>query len=175
MIYNYFQQCTHRWKKSTDPRIKRGGWTVDEDIKLLRAVQEMGEEWARIRDSKVLEDADGTFRTDMQMRDRFHNVLHTFYNTSLGAPVHCSTRNIHVQYTNSSPNALHKPFLLFHSHTILASFGQNSAWKSYTRHGSNGSFDNCYTFHHGNRTQSDDGYNLDSVCSMLTAYLPARQ
>merc|ERR1719215_362280 len=69
------QQCTHRWKKSTDPRIKRGGWTVDEDIKLLRAVQEMGEEWARIRDSKVLEDADGTFRTDMQMRDRFHNAL----------------------------------------------------------------------------------------------------
>lgn len=35
----------------------------------------MGEEWARIRDSKVLEDADGSFRTDMQMRDRYHNAL----------------------------------------------------------------------------------------------------
>ena len=75
ILIAHFKQCTHRWKKSTDPRIKRGGWTVDEDIKLLRAVQEMGEEWARIRDSKVLEDADGTFRTDMQMRDRFHNAL----------------------------------------------------------------------------------------------------
>ena len=38
-------QCTHRYKKSVDPNIKRGTWKIEEDIALLKAVHELGEEW----------------------------------------------------------------------------------------------------------------------------------
>lgn len=38
-------QCTHRFKKSVDPNIKRGTWKIEEDIALLKAVHELGEEW----------------------------------------------------------------------------------------------------------------------------------
>lgn len=79
-------QCTHRYKKSADPNIVRGSWSREEDIALLKAVHVMGEEWsvppvplrilnkiiirAKIRDSNVVPG-----RTDMQLRDRYHNAL----------------------------------------------------------------------------------------------------
>ena len=48
----------------------RGQWSKSEDIALLKAVHDMGEEWAKIRDSNLVPG-----RTDMQIRDRFHNAL----------------------------------------------------------------------------------------------------
>jgi len=38
-------QCTHRYKKSADPKIIRGTWSREEDIALLKAVHVMGQEW----------------------------------------------------------------------------------------------------------------------------------
>ena len=63
-------QCAHRFKKSADPTIHKGAWSEQEDQALLKAVHNIGEEWAKIRDSNVVPG-----RTDMQLRDRYYNAL----------------------------------------------------------------------------------------------------
>lgn len=62
-------QCMNRWHKSLHPTIHRGRWTSEEDTALLRAVQVLGtRNWAIVR-----EQVQG--RTDVQCRERWHNVL----------------------------------------------------------------------------------------------------
>jgi myb proto-oncogene protein len=42
------KQCCVRWAKSSDPDIKSGNWTVEEDAKLTVAVKEFGEDWGAV-------------------------------------------------------------------------------------------------------------------------------
>lgn len=57
-------QCSQRWNKALDPRIKKGHWTPQEDAKLLELVKSIGRKWKDI--SMHIEG-----RTGKQCRDRF--------------------------------------------------------------------------------------------------------
>lgn len=62
-------QCLHRWGKALDPNIRRGRWTVVEDMRLTMAVKAYGHgNWAKIQ-----RHVPG--RTDVQCRERWANVL----------------------------------------------------------------------------------------------------
>lgn len=59
-------QCLQRWNFSLNPKIKKGRWSKEEDLQLLKGIQEFGKKWNKIR-------VEG--RTDAQIRERFENVL----------------------------------------------------------------------------------------------------
>ena len=42
------KQCRERWCNHLDPGIKKGGWTGEEDAKILQAQAEMGNRWSHI-------------------------------------------------------------------------------------------------------------------------------
>ena len=42
------QQCQKRWQDSTEPNIKKGGWSVEEDMQLRAAVEVFGNSWADV-------------------------------------------------------------------------------------------------------------------------------
>jgi len=63
------QQCLHRWMKAINPKIEHGKWNLLQDKKLVLAVHAYGEgNWA-----KICKHIEG--RTDVQCRERWHNVL----------------------------------------------------------------------------------------------------
>ncbi|KAF9183629.1 Myb-like DNA-binding domain protein [Haplosporangium sp. Z 767] len=62
-------QCMTRWKKSLDPRIRRGRWLEEEDGAIRAAVKVYGEgRWTRIQEHVL-------GRTDIQCRERYVNIL----------------------------------------------------------------------------------------------------
>ncbi|XP_035685225.1 uncharacterized protein LOC118421830 [Branchiostoma floridae] len=62
-------QICHRWAKTVDPNVRRGKWSVDEDIALLTAVAKFGaKDWWKM--SRLVPG-----RTDAQVRERYMNVL----------------------------------------------------------------------------------------------------
>jgi myb proto-oncogene protein len=54
MISTYFDdrrsaECYHRWCKKIDPKIIKGKWSNEEDLKLVVAVQVMGKgNWSKV-------------------------------------------------------------------------------------------------------------------------------
>eukprot|EP00871_Galdieria_phlegrea_P004198 jgi/Galph1/477/GphlegSOOS_G5249.1 len=63
------QQCLHRWKRGLRPDIHHGKWTKEEDERLTRAVETLGErQW-----STVAKFVGG--RTDLQCRERYTDIL----------------------------------------------------------------------------------------------------
>jgi hypothetical protein len=62
-------QAAHRWQKVLDPKLKKGSWSLEEDIQLQKAVEELGEgHWSRVAE-KV-----GT-RNGKQCRERWRNQI----------------------------------------------------------------------------------------------------
>ncbi|EFC50340.1 myb transcription factor [Naegleria gruberi] len=68
------QQCLHRWMKTLNPAIKRGRWTVEEDKRLLMAVN------AYPSNNWVLVNRHTPGRTDVQCRERWCNILNPVLN-----------------------------------------------------------------------------------------------
>ena len=61
-------QCSQRWQRGLDPKIKKTPWTSEQDSKLLRNVEHYGDKsWTRI----ALEIGD---RSDVQCRYRYHQL-----------------------------------------------------------------------------------------------------
>eukprot|EP00002_Diphylleia_rotans_P037869 TRINITY_DN8517_c0_g1_i1.p1 TRINITY_DN8517_c0_g1~~TRINITY_DN8517_c0_g1_i1.p1 ORF type:complete len:549 (+),score=103.63 TRINITY_DN8517_c0_g1_i1:77-1723(+) len=62
-------QCYHRWKKVLNPKMVKGGWTKEEDDKIIQLVNEMGPgNWTQIASQL-------TNRIGKQCRERWHNQL----------------------------------------------------------------------------------------------------
>ena len=62
-------QCYHRWMKTLNPKIRRGKWTWDEDLRLALAVKVYStSNWVCIAEHV-------SNRTDIQCRERYCNVL----------------------------------------------------------------------------------------------------
>lgn len=59
-------QCLQRWNFSLSPQIKKGRWSKEEDLQLLKGFKEFGKKWNKIQ-------VHG--RTVAQIRERFENVL----------------------------------------------------------------------------------------------------
>ncbi|KAM3912064.1 snRNA-activating protein complex subunit 4 [Leptodactylus fuscus] len=63
-------QLLHRWSKCLDPTVKKGPWSIEEDERLLKAVEKYGEkDWYKIR-------YEVPGRTDIQCRERYYKGLH---------------------------------------------------------------------------------------------------
>lgn len=61
------KQCLQRWNFALSPKIKKGRWSKEEDLILLKGIEEHGRgKWSLIK-------VPG--RTDAQIRERFENVL----------------------------------------------------------------------------------------------------
>ncbi|KAL8274617.1 hypothetical protein Esti_001446 [Eimeria stiedai] len=58
------KQCRERWFNHVNPEVRRGGWTIDEDIYILRKQAVVGNRWAAI--AKRLEG-----RTENAVKNRF--------------------------------------------------------------------------------------------------------
>lgn len=58
-------QCNQRWTRALNPSISRNPWTQEEDMQLMKIVEEMGEGGWR----KIAQRLDG--RTDLQCRHRY--------------------------------------------------------------------------------------------------------
>lgn len=67
-------QCYHRYMKTISPSIKRGKWSLEEDLKLAFGVKIMGMNWVAL--AEILKN-----RTDIQCRERYCNVLSPSINT----------------------------------------------------------------------------------------------
>eukprot|EP01155_Anaeramoeba_flamelloides_P028140 Anaeramoba_flamelloidesa831940_24.p1 GENE.a831940_24~~a831940_24.p1 ORF type:complete len:218 (-),score=43.61 a831940_24:39-692(-) len=61
-------QCLHRWKKVLDPKLKKGSWSMEEDLLLTNAVKKYKSSWPKI--ALVVEG-----RTPKQCRERWKNQL----------------------------------------------------------------------------------------------------
>uniref|UniRef100_A0A6B2L0H1 Uncharacterized protein n=1 Tax=Arcella intermedia TaxID=1963864 RepID=A0A6B2L0H1_9EUKA len=63
------QQCLHRWRDTSNPLIKRGNWTNEEDRRLTLAVKAYAtKKWVKIQTHVPR-------RTDVQCRERWMNIL----------------------------------------------------------------------------------------------------
>jgi myb proto-oncogene protein len=58
------KQCLSRWDTNLDPDASKGKWAVEEDAKLIVAVNELGKSWVRVA-------AQVPGRTDLQCRSRY--------------------------------------------------------------------------------------------------------
>lgn len=67
------KQCRDRWFNYLDPRVKKGGWSFDEDATIFNLFQTFGPKWAYI----------ATFlpgRTENSIKNRFYSSLRRFEN-----------------------------------------------------------------------------------------------
>ena len=65
--YRLSRQCRERWNNYVDPKIIRGGWTREDDAKLMDAFQKMGKKWSAI--AKLLG------RTENAVRNRWNSLV----------------------------------------------------------------------------------------------------
>lgn len=70
-IFRNARQCYKRWVRHLDPTKKRGDWTEEEEINLLKLFLEKGRKWSII--AKKFGNRTGT-----ALRDRWRNMLRTF-------------------------------------------------------------------------------------------------
>ena len=70
------KKCRERWRNHLDPSINRGRWTPEDDLRLVQAYLELGNQWSRI--SRLLGD-----RTESAVKNRINSLL-TKVNQDLG-------------------------------------------------------------------------------------------
>lgn len=62
------KHCKERWNNHLNPEIKRGPWTLQEDINLLEAHKKLGNRWSQI--AKLI-----AFRTESSIKNRVKSLL----------------------------------------------------------------------------------------------------
>lgn len=62
------RQCRDRWMKHLNLKLQKGGWSKEEDLKLLKAFVSQGRKWAEI--AKILGD-----RTDSAVKNRINSLI----------------------------------------------------------------------------------------------------
>ncbi len=62
------RQCRERWINVVDPCVKRGKWTIQEDLQILQLWVMMGNKWHEI--SLKVEG-----RTEIQVKNRFNCLI----------------------------------------------------------------------------------------------------
>eukprot|EP00331_Platyophrya_macrostoma_P032871 CAMPEP_0176439140 /NCGR_PEP_ID=MMETSP0127-20121128/19755_1 /TAXON_ID=938130 /ORGANISM="Platyophrya macrostoma, Strain WH" /LENGTH=373 /DNA_ID=CAMNT_0017823331 /DNA_START=200 /DNA_END=1321 /DNA_ORIENTATION=- len=67
-MFRHPRQCRERWINYVNPRINRGDWTEEEDLKLMESFLSMGKKWADI--AKTLGN-----RTENAVRNRFNGLI----------------------------------------------------------------------------------------------------
>ena len=62
------KKCKERWNNHVNPGIRRGEWSREEDLRLMQAFQQLGNQWSRI--SRLLGD-----RTESAVKNRTKSLL----------------------------------------------------------------------------------------------------
>jgi len=62
------RQCRERWINTIDPQVRRGKWTLQEDLSILQKWKKMGSKWHDI--SLLIEG-----RTEIQVKNRFNCII----------------------------------------------------------------------------------------------------
>ncbi|CAG9316594.1 unnamed protein product [Blepharisma stoltei] len=62
------KQCRERWGNHLNPSLKKGGWTADEDMYILKRHQEIGSKWSQI--AKELQG-----RTENSVKNRWKSII----------------------------------------------------------------------------------------------------
>ena len=66
--FRHSRQCRERWINYVDPAIKRGKWTYEEDLELMKSFIKLGKKWSAI--AKVLGD-----RTENAVKNRWKSLI----------------------------------------------------------------------------------------------------
>ncbi|CAG9327378.1 unnamed protein product [Blepharisma stoltei] len=67
-LIRHGKQCRERWGNHLNPSLKKGGWTADEDMYILKRQQEIGSKWSQI--SKELQG-----RTENSVKNRWKSII----------------------------------------------------------------------------------------------------
>jgi hypothetical protein len=66
--FRHSRQCRERWINYVDPSVKRGKWTFEEDLELMKIFIKMGKKWSAI--AKLLGD-----RTENAVKNRWKSLI----------------------------------------------------------------------------------------------------
>lgn len=67
-VFRSGKQCKERYSYHLNPKIKKGHWSVEEDLKLIRLYLEEGNKW-----QKIAAKMDG--RTENSIKNRINVIL----------------------------------------------------------------------------------------------------
>ena len=68
-FYRPFQQCREKWFNHLDPKVRKGKWTIEEDIALLSAVECLDCKWIEIYREL------GGVRTEHMIKNRYKSLM----------------------------------------------------------------------------------------------------
>ena len=63
------EKCREQWFNHLDPTLKKGDWTLEEDIELIEAVIHHGKKWSKI--SKIL----NINRNEHMIKNRYNSIV----------------------------------------------------------------------------------------------------
>jgi len=66
--FRHSRQCRERWINYVDPQVKRGKWTFEEDLELMKTFIKVGKKWSSI--AKLLGD-----RTENAVKNRWKSLI----------------------------------------------------------------------------------------------------